>query len=228
MPQATHAVPESSLARAGRHAILRRLAPALRHELVAQLQSLGLMADALNARLERGALAPADVQAAASKLNRLARQAVAGALQVSTWMESGENEAIALDQGVAECVHLLAARFNFQGLRLQVEGPLAATPVGRSALRYLLAGALLALADAAEAPGDLVVRGEIEEDGAGAVLLLELRPQSQDGELTLRGVEAGALAWTEMEALAQAEGARIESAGHRTLLRLRPIEAESM
>ncbi|HYE40801.1 MAG TPA: hypothetical protein VEB23_12765, partial [Ramlibacter sp.] len=45
---------QRSLARAAQHDILRRLAPPLRHDMVVHLQSLGMMAEALNARIERG------------------------------------------------------------------------------------------------------------------------------------------------------------------------------
>ena len=45
-----------SLARAAQHDILRRLAPPLRHDMVVHLQSLGMMAEALIARMERGAV----------------------------------------------------------------------------------------------------------------------------------------------------------------------------
>jgi hypothetical protein len=69
-----------SLARAAQHDILRRLTPPLRHDMVVHLQSLGMMAEALGARVERGAVEQEDLQGSVSKLNRLARQAVARCL----------------------------------------------------------------------------------------------------------------------------------------------------
>src|SRR5262249_32666893 len=85
-----------SLARAAQQDILRRLTPPLRHDMVVHLQSLGMMAEALGARLERGAVAAEDLQSSVSKLNRLSRQAVARCLEVCTWMEPGEDDTIAL------------------------------------------------------------------------------------------------------------------------------------
>ncbi|HVE54697.1 MAG TPA: hypothetical protein VNB23_15050, partial [Ramlibacter sp.] len=58
-----------SLARAAQHDILRRLTPPLRHDMVVHLQSLGMMAEALSARMERGSVASDDLQGSVSKLN---------------------------------------------------------------------------------------------------------------------------------------------------------------
>ena len=67
-PVAQDASPQRlrSLARAAQHDILRRLAPPLRHDMVVHLQSLGMMAEALSARMERGGVAPEELQASVS------------------------------------------------------------------------------------------------------------------------------------------------------------------
>src|SRR5690606_16196408 len=88
-----------SLAHAARHDILRRLAPALRHDMVVPLQSLGMTMEALSARLDRGTLTDQDLNAAVSKLNRLTRQAVANCLDVASWMEPCEDDSVHLHQG---------------------------------------------------------------------------------------------------------------------------------
>ena len=57
------------------YGVLRRLAPSLKHDMVVNLQAVAMMAEMLNARIERGSVNPADLQSNISKLNRLAREA---------------------------------------------------------------------------------------------------------------------------------------------------------
>ena len=99
--------------------MLRRLAPALKHDMVVNLQAVAMMAEVLNARLERGSPAPADFQASISKLNRLAREAVMNCLKVAAWIQPVEDEGIRLSKGVEECLALLASNFNFRGFTVE-------------------------------------------------------------------------------------------------------------
>jgi hypothetical protein len=85
-------------AEAARYGVLRRLAPALKHDMVVNLQAISMMAEVLNAKLERGSPAPAEFHASIAKLNRLARDAVANCLKVASWIEPGEDEGVRLDK----------------------------------------------------------------------------------------------------------------------------------
>ena len=106
---------------AARYGVLRRLAPALKHDMVVNLQAISMMAEVLNARLERGSQDPGEFHASISKLNRLARDAVANCLKVSTWIEPGEDEGIRLAGGIEDCLSLLASNFNFRGFLVTKE-----------------------------------------------------------------------------------------------------------
>ena len=209
---------QRSLARAARHDILRRLAPALRHDMVVHLQSLGMMAEALSARLERGALPADDVQGAVSKLNRLSRQAVATSLKVSTWMEPGEDDTVALAEGVAECVDLLASSLNFRGYQLRNEAGDGSMDVPRGGLRFLLAGAILTLADAADGPGDVVVH--TETSATHAVVAVQYVAQPERSFPSLQAPGLAPLAWPELQALAAEEGVELQRRGETIVLRL--------
>src|SRR6478609_8649995 len=93
-------------AEAARYGVLRRLGPALKHDMVVNLQAIAMMAEVMNARLDRGSPDPAEFQNSVSKLNRLARDAVANCLKVAAWLVPGEDEGIKLREGVDECVAL--------------------------------------------------------------------------------------------------------------------------
>jgi hypothetical protein len=208
-----------SLARAAQHDILRRLTPQLRHDMVVHLQSLGMMAEALGARLERGKAAPEDLQHSMSKLNRLSRQAVARCLEVCTWMEPPEDDTIPLREGVAEVVRLLSTTLNFRGFGLHTELGDGEFDVTRSALRFLLAAAILALVDAAPAPGEITVR--TEHSSTHGVIAVEYQPQPETGGFTqLHESGEAPLSWVEVQALALQHGVELLRSGQAIVLRL--------
>lgn len=219
-PAATEASPQRmrSLARAVQHDILRRLTPPLRHDMVVHLQSLGMIADALGARMERGAAAPEDVAGAVSKLNRLSRQAVASCLATCTWMEPAEDDTIGLRDGVSEVVRLLSTGLNFRGFDLRAELGDGEFAVSRTALRFLLAAALFTLTDAAPAPGDVVVR--TEHASSHAVVAIEYLPQPEGNFTQLHEAGETPLAWAEVQALAQQHGVELLRHGQSIVLRL--------
>lgn len=219
-PVATDASPprERSLARAAQHDILRRLTPPLRHDMVVHLQSLGMMAEALNARMERGAVAADDLGGCVSKLNRLSRQAVARCLEVCTWMEPSEDDNARLGEGVTEVVRLLSTSLNFRGFDLRTEFGEGELEVSRSALRYLLAAAILTLTDAAPAPGEVTVR--TEQSSSHGMIAVEYHPQPEGTFTQLHEPGEAPLSWVEVQALATQHGVEMLRKGEAIILRL--------
>jgi len=222
MSPVVHAAPPPqrlrSLARAAQHDILRRLAPPLRHDMVVHLQSLGMMAEALSARMERGAVAPDELQASVSKLNRLSRQAVARCLDVCTWVEPAEDDTVGLREGVTEVVQLLSTSLNFRGIELHTELVDGDFIVCRSAVRFLLAAAILTLADTAPAPGQLAVR--TEQSATHGVVAVECQPGPEGSFTQLHEPGEAPLAWAEVQALAVQHDVELLRQGHAIILRL--------
>ncbi|MET0193492.1 MAG: hypothetical protein ABW200_08990 [Hyphomicrobiaceae bacterium] len=207
-----------SLARAARHDILRRLALPLRHDMVVHLQSLGMVTEALSARLDRAVVAPEDLQGMVSKLNRLSRQAVATCVEVSSWMKPSEDDAINLRDGVAECVRLLSTSLNFRGFQLGTELGDGAFEVSRYALRFLLPAAIFTLADAATAAGDLTIRTELSS--THGVVCVEYSRRQDEGLAQLHEPDEPPLAWTEVQALAAEESVELRRSEQAIILRL--------
>lgn len=207
-----------SLARAARHDILRRLAPPLRHDMVVHLQSLGMVAEALSARLDRGAVAAEDLQGMVSKLNRLSRQAVATCVEVSTWMQPAEDDAISLRDGVAECVRLLSTSLNFRGFDLNTELGDGEFEVSRFALRFLLPAAIFTLTDAAAAPGEITIRTELSS--THGVVAVEYAPTTDSTFTQLHDSGEHPLSWAEVQALAEEEAVEVLRNKHDIILRL--------
>jgi hypothetical protein len=207
-----------SLARAAQQDILHRLTPPLRHDMVVHLQALGLMAEALNARVERGAVAADDIASSVSRLNRLSRQAAARCLEVCTWMAPGEDDTIALRDGASEVVQLLSTSLSFRGLALRGEPGEGEFDVTRSALRFLLAAAILTLADAAPAPGEIVVR--TEQSSRHGVVAVEYQSQPEGNFIQPHEPGEASLSWLEVQALATLHDVELLRNGQAIILRL--------
>src|SRR6202008_1802030 len=92
-----------------------------------------------------------------SKLNRLARDAVASCLKVAAWIEPGEDQGVRLADGIDECMALLASNFNFRGFAVSREVPEGDFQVWRIALRNLLVASLITLTDGSSGPCDVRV-----------------------------------------------------------------------
>ncbi len=149
------------MAEAARYGVLRRLAPALKHDMVVNLQAVAMMAEVLNARLERGQSPPADLQTNICKLNRLTRDAVTNCLKVAAWLQPVEDEGVRLKDGVDECLALLASNFNFRGVTVEKDLPESDFQVSRVALHHLLAASLIALTDAMAGSCEVRIKAEV-------------------------------------------------------------------
>ena len=205
-------------AEAARYSILRRLAPALKHDMVVNLQAVAMMAEVLNARLERGLGNPNELQKSVSKINRLAREAVMTCLDVAAWIEPGEDEGIRLREGVEECVALLAGNFNFRGFSIGNEVPDIDFQVSREALRNLLSAALITLTDSASTPAEVLVKAEVS---AGfAVLTVRCEARESDPETLPFVVTYRQLDWSDVQALAVAESVELFRTAEQIVMRI--------
>ena len=142
---------------AARYVVLRRLAPALKHDMVVNLQATAMMAEVMGARLDRGLSLDADLQKNLTRMNRLTREAVAGCLAVATWIEPADDETVDLAAGVQECVAVLRSNFSFRGFDIAHDEVEPGFPVSRAILRNHLVAAMLYLSDAATAPCEVVI-----------------------------------------------------------------------
>ncbi len=221
-PSPAAAAPGGRRSRAGaeaaRYGVLRRLAPALKHDMVVNLQAIAMMAEVMNAKLERGGPVPAEVQASISKLNRLARDAVAGCLKVATWIEPGEDESVRVAEGVDECLALVSGNFNFRGFVVQREVSDNPFQVSRVVLRNLLVASLITLTDAAAGPCEVRVSAEISSGMAEIMVRISPRQDEFEGlpfEPTYRQLE-----WSDVQALALAESVELVRGQDHILMRI--------
>jgi len=205
-------------AEAARYGVLRRLGPVLKHDMVVNLQAISMMAEVLNAKLERGSPDPVEFQANISKLNRLARDAVASCLKVSTWFEPGEEQGVRLAAGIDESLALLASNFNFRGFEVTKEVTDADFQVWRVALRNLLVASLITLTDAASGPCRVHVKAQVTNNMAEISVHVSPRADAVDAmafEPNYRQLE-----WADLQALATAEAIELIRGADQILMRM--------
>ncbi|MES2787954.1 MAG: hypothetical protein V4684_20970 [Pseudomonadota bacterium] len=193
-----HAAVESA-----RYGVLRRLGPALKHDMVVNLQAIAMMAEVLNARLERGSPAPEEFRTSIFKLNRLARDAVANCLKVAAWIQPQDDEAVRLATGIDDCVALLASNFNFRGFLVEKDVTDAPFQVSTVALRNLLIASLITLTDAAGGPCVVSIRCVVV-DGL-AQITIRVAPRTDGYEALAYEPGYRQLQWSDVIALADAE-----------------------
>ena len=215
---------ESTEVEAARHALLRRLAPSLRHDAVSSLQPIALAGGVLERRLQSPHPDLPALQGAVHQLIDCSRHAVQSCLDVIAWLGLDTARDIPLDQALTDTVTLLQGGLGFRGFTLRIDGPGHATPVAGGRLRYVLPACLLWLSDGASAPAEIVLRAgpgaSAAETPDGSIellavvrLLLVPTPDAADTHLHPAEPAYRPLREQEVQALALAEGVHLAWSG---------------
>ncbi len=167
------------LAEAAGYALLRRLAPMLRHNMAATLQPLSMMATIIEKRLQNPS---PDLGALVSKSRELktqARDASSACMELLTWLGSDTSDLLTVTAGVEDATELVMAALSFKGFSVVNKIGEVPAELPRSLTRTVYIAALLALTDAATAPANVVLEAQL----IGNALELKISLQSAQGEL---------------------------------------------
>lgn len=203
---------------AARYALLRRLAFAMRHQMVVHLQPIGMVTEVMDRRLRAAEPDLAQVHESMAKIHGFSKAAVQSCMDVITWM-APDATTVTLDAGTHECLGLLRSNFSFRGYAIRDEVGALPMPVSRAALRNVLPACLLALIDVTAAPAELLVAGESTEEDECA---LRITVRATEGPAGFAGeAPYRQLQWHEVEALARADNveATREADGARLVFR---------
>jgi hypothetical protein len=216
--------PSVARAEAARYALLRRLAPSMRHHLVVNLQPIGMIYEVMDRRLRAPTPDLASVHDSAQKINGFARAALNSCLDVVTWLAPDQAAATPVADGVRECVGLLATSLGFRGYAIRNEVAELPGQVCRASLRNVLTSALIHLTDQSPPPADLVLTASAEPGG----LRLELALRPTEGNQGFAN-EAGyrKLDWADVQALADAESVQLQREGQSLRMLIPCIPARS-
>jgi hypothetical protein len=215
MPTLTQERDSGNLADAARYALLRRLAPALRHGMVGALHPIELIAEAIERRLSAAAPDLQSVKENLGKIKHLSRSAVESCTNLASWLAPEEGAVTMLGEGIDECLALLKTDFDMRGCAVQNEGQELGVDVSRAALRNVLMASLITATDSAPRPVQLLLTAELSQ--GHAVVSILVRPA--DG---VPGFGDAApyrrLEWSDVSALAQAESVTLLRQGDRVTM----------
>lgn len=195
---------------AARYALLRRLAPSMRHHLVVNLQPIGMIYEVMDRRLRAPEPNLTDVHDSAQKINGFARAALASSLDIVSWLAANDEAVTTAADGVRECLGLITTSLTFRGFAVRNQAADAPGSVHRAAIRNVLTGALIHVTDVHPAPADLLLMSESRQEGLA--LTLTLKPT--DGEQGFTPVQPyRVLQWSDLEALALSENVKLTREG---------------
>ena len=216
--------PITARAEAARYALLRRMAPSMRHHLVVNLQPIGMIYEVMDRRLKAADPQLAEVHDSAQKINGFARAALDSCLDVITWLSPEEQRLTTVSEGVRECLGLLTTSLTFRGFSVRNEVPALQGQVRRAAIRSALTAALIHVTDHGTAPADLVLSAQADADTV--VITLTLRPTGGEGSFGGEAVYRP-LVWEDVLAIAEAESVTAQRQGKLQLRLAMPLAAAS-
>jgi hypothetical protein len=207
---------------AARYAVLRRLAPCLRHHMVRPLQPIGLIYGVLHHKLS---VAEPDLQSVrheAEKINDFAKSALEECMDMGTWLAPEAGVLVAVDSGVQASVGLMASMLHFCGYRLVNAVEDLPVQVQRDALRMVLGATLFALTDAMDEPATLTLSAEAGPTHVTIAVQIEREAQGQ-----VDSYDDGyrKLVWGDVQALARADQVGLSRQDNQVSLRFAIGEA---
>lgn len=189
-------------AEAARYALLRRLAPSIRHHLVGEFQPIGMVASMMDRRLQTDAPNLAHLRENSASLGKLSRTAASTCMNLMSWLAPKKEAVTQLDSGVLDCLSLLTTELRFRGFVIVNEIADMPVDVSLSALRSVLPAALLALSDQQPGPADVVLSATWVDGAVAVSMRRRLAERSADNS---PNTDYRALTWLDVAALAQAE-----------------------
>ena len=212
MPSSTLPFLNERLAEAARYALMRRLLPAIRHNIAGTLQPIGMMSAMLERRMKAATPDLAQLGKSAQGLNTLSREAAAVSLNLMTWLAPKDNDRVAVNSAVEESLGLMATELSFRGFAVVNQTAEAVSLLPKGILRSVFTASLIALTDSVDLAASVVVSAEGE---TGNIRLnISLEPGGTP-ELAAMGSHMPiyrALQWADVQAIAEAEGVRLDYA----------------
>ena len=207
------------LAEAARYALMRRLLPAIRHNLAGTLQPIGMMSAMLEKRIKSAAPDMALMAKNTQALTTLSREAAATSLNLMTWLAPRDNEMIAVSSAVDESFSLMATELSFRGFCLENQAAQATTKLSKGMLRSVFTASLIALTDMAEQPASVIVNVDGKAGDTRLCIAIAALGEKQSVVLSSPMPVYRSLQWADVQALGYAEGVDIEYAPHFVQLR---------
>ncbi len=152
-----------------RYAVLRKLAPGLRHALMGELQAIQLSAE-FAVRMLRAGSNLAEVRDNVSHIPEQCTAVVKTGRSVIEWLAPEEGTTASLSEGVNQCLKLAGEDWFLQNIEATTNLPQLDVQVPKAALQELMVTALLVLTDMYDQPIDLDIAARLVEDHVDVAL----------------------------------------------------------
>ena len=191
---------------AARYRLLRRLAPAIRHDLLGALQVPEMMTGMIEMRLRSASPDLARIREDLALLRTASEKAVSSSMSVMSWVEPDGKQISDLDTAVLDCISMLSSPLKLRGFDLinGVAGIKAHVSV--TAVRQVLSAALIALSDHSEAPAALLVEAQAM---AGCMEMSIFLCPTDKAATFFAAKTDRPLQWHEVEVLARAQSVQL-------------------
>jgi hypothetical protein len=209
---------------AARYAVLRRLSPCLRHNLVRPLQPIGLIYAVMNHKLSAGEPDLDELRSQADKINNFAKAALAECLDLGSWLSPEPGTLTELGSGVRECVGLSATMLHFCGFRLENQVDEMPVQVRHDSLRMVLLAALLELTDSLTEQATIKISAV---PGTEQVAVCLEVGQKIDGPVESYDDSYRKVVWRDVQALAASEDVDLSREDGRVTMRF-PTKSPSL
>lgn len=200
------------LAEAARYALMRRLLPAIRHNIAGALQPIGMMSAMLERRIQSATPDMAQLGKNTQTLTALSREAAATSLNLMSWLAPKDNDLVALNQAVEESFGLMATELSFRGFSIVNQTASVAAELPKGIFRSVFIASLIALTDSVEKPASVVVTATGEAGDVQLKITIEHTSEFEGATLGNRIPSYRTLHWNDVQALADAEGVCLEYA----------------
>ncbi len=198
-----------------RYAILQRIAPSIRHDIVAHLQPIPMIYEVLRHRSKLGDSVDA-VEKCASKMSHFAKNALQSGVSALSWLEREEGLMVPAADGIAETVAMLERSFIFMGFRLVNHAGNPPLAVDRDAMRHALTAALLAAIDGTDAASLITITSSTHAEEL--VLSVEVTPDPFKATLRPYQEECRHLSWADAKDVAESEGIKFRQQAQGAVL----------
>ena len=215
------------LAESAHYALMRRLLPAIRHDLAGSLQPISMMAVMLERRAKSAS--PDLIQLAnnSQTLQSLSREAAAILLNLTSWLAPKDNNLVAVGPAVLESLSLMDTELSFRGFSVANQTIGLDMQLPRGMLRSVFTASLIALTDGCDEPASVLVTAGSKGDENYLQIVLQTKERDEadredDGDPAVhRKLQLPiyrCLGWDDVLALASAEGVRLSQSGNAVCL----------
>lgn len=208
---------ERCVTEAAQYALLRRLAPVIRHNMAGTLQPIAMVAAMLERRLQKADTDPETLLRNARDIVTLSKEAGASCVELMGWLAPRENKSVKAGKGIAECLGMVATQLSFKGISIVDNTSQADVELSQSALRNVLTAAIITLTDTATGPRALLMETEFT-DGFFSVQASLNEPNASTPARVPEKSSYRQLEWHDLEALALREAVRLTRTENRIAL----------